>query len=243
MKILLGLKQVGKQLGHHWEHISSLGPTLAQIGTSITGISGIVIETSGKMDGYSGFNYQDIHKLNELLGPEDQEAGEQHTALTDPGKAPYFKSSDSVAKPFAPVTTTINNRRTGDTASKKENVVWEPNEVKDLPVEKNESRPRPEFEIVYKQQVGTEDVYLGMSNKDPSSVHCQSLVLKIKLPGTKLAEISCDVNPRSVLLQTPKHFLHHHFNHEVKDKDAKAKWVNDKEELHVEVPVIPYLDF
>lgn len=82
-----------------------------------------------------------------------------------------------------------------------------------------------------------------MSGLDPSSTKCQALVIKIKLPGTKLPEIQCDLNPTSILLQTPKFFLHHFFNHEIKDKDGKASWVSDKETLCVEVPIVPYLPF
>lgn len=59
------------------------------------------------------------------------------------------RQSDQIAKPFAKVTATVNNRRTGDTATKQENVVWNPEEVKDFVVEKDEKRPRPEFEVVY----------------------------------------------------------------------------------------------
>lgn len=57
------------------------------------------------------------------------------------------RNTDAVAKPFTPVTATVNNRRTGDTATKKENVVWNPEEVKALPVDKDEKRPRPDYEV------------------------------------------------------------------------------------------------
>lgn len=86
-------------------------------------------------------------------------------------------------------------------------------------------------------------MYLGMSNLDPSSTKSQALLIKIKLPNTHLAEIQCDLNKTSILLQTPKYFLHHYFNHEIKDKDGKAKWVSDISELHIEVPIVHYLNF
>lgn len=57
------------------------------------------------------------------------------------------RQSDQIAKPFAKVTATVNNRRTGDTATKQENVVWNPEEVKDFAVASDEKRPRPEFEV------------------------------------------------------------------------------------------------
>ena len=82
-----------------------------------------------------------------------------------------------------------------------------------------------------------------MSGLDPSSTKCQAMLIKIKLPGSKLSEIQCDLDKSSILLQTPKYFLHHFFNQEIKDKDSKAKWVSDIEQLHIEVPVIPYLPY
>ena len=57
------------------------------------------------------------------------------------------RQSDQIAKPFTKVSATINNRRTGDTATKQENVVWNPEEVKDFIVDKDEKRPRPEFDV------------------------------------------------------------------------------------------------
>lgn len=41
--------------------------------------------------------------------------------------------------------------------------------------------------VLYKQHVGTEDVFLGLSDKDPSSIHCDSILVKVWLPGAKLA--------------------------------------------------------
>ncbi|GFH09172.1 PIH1_CS domain-containing protein [Haematococcus lacustris] len=39
------------------------------------------------------------------------------------------------------------------------------------------------YEFMYKQAVGSADVYLGMSGKDESSGSCEDLVMKISLPA------------------------------------------------------------
>ena len=39
---------------------------------------------------------------------------------------------------------------------------------------------------MYRQKVGTEDVYLGLSGVDPSSNYCQEMLYKIELPETNL---------------------------------------------------------
>lgn len=45
-----------------------------------------------------------------------------------------------------------------------------------------DSRVPPEYSISYKQSVTTEDLYLGMSNKDPGTSNCEDMVIEIKLP-------------------------------------------------------------
>ena len=44
---------------------------------------------------------------------------------------------------------------------------------------KEDGRPKPKYEILYKQNVTTEDIYLGLSEKDPSSNSCDQLIMKI----------------------------------------------------------------
>lgn len=49
----------------------------------------------------------------------------------------------------------------------------------DLPVIKHDPRKQPNFESLYRQKVGTEDVFLGLSGSDPSSNCCQEVTYKI----------------------------------------------------------------
>ena len=55
--------------------------------------------------------------------------------------------------------------------------------------ERPDDRPQPDFEVLFKQHVGTEDVFLGLSDRDPSSNHCDSLLVKVSLPKTKFANV------------------------------------------------------
>tara|TARA_B110000305_G_C18991630_1_gene426390 strand:+ start:112 stop:324 length:213 start_codon:yes stop_codon:yes gene_type:complete len=56
-------------------------------------------------------------------------------------------------------------------------------EINIMAEERPDDRAEPEYDICFKQHVGTEDVYLGLSDRDPSSTHCDSLLVKVKLPG------------------------------------------------------------
>lgn len=69
----------------------------------------------------------------------------------------------------------------------------------------DDGRDRPTYDIVYKQAVGTQDAFLGMSGKDPSSTCCEELVVKIDLPGTtSMRELDLDVKSSHLRLLSPK---------------------------------------
>nr|CEL70705.1 TPA: sarcoma antigen NY-SAR-97, putative [Neospora caninum Liverpool] len=70
-----------------------------------------------------------------------------------------------------------------------------------------DSRVLPEYEILHQQTVGSEDVFLGISGKDPSSDHCDKLVAKVKLPDTELKAITLEVEDHRLLVETPVHRL------------------------------------
>jgi len=53
---------------------------------------------------------------------------------------------------------------------------------------------QPEYEIVYKQKVTSEDIFLQMGSKNPSTTSCEDMIVKIKLPGVhKITEIDVNV--------------------------------------------------
>lgn len=70
--------------------------------------------------------------------------------------------------------------------------------------------------------MGTEDVFLGLSDKDPSSVHCDSILVKIWLPGAKLAQIQLDIQKQMILVQSPNYVLKHFLPYQVDKEKGKA---------------------
>lgn len=93
-----------------------------------------------------------------------------------------------MAPPNVKVAATHNTRFTGEkeiveekpekpVAAKHE--IFDEKDVKTFLPPKNETRPAPEFEILHRQKVGPSDVYLGLSNLDPSSTQCQEIVVKV----------------------------------------------------------------
>ncbi|KAJ7310327.1 hypothetical protein JRQ81_007233 [Phrynocephalus forsythii] len=84
--------------------------------------------------------------------------------------------------------------------------IWTPEEVPEGPECEDtwEAREQPEYEILFKQQVGAEDVFLGMSRKDPSTACCEDLLIKIKLPDTKASDITLDIREKVLDLRSPQ---------------------------------------
>ena len=42
----------------------------------------------------------------------------------------------------------------------------------------DDPRPQPEYDMVFRQAVSAEDVYLGMGNKNPTTASCEELVVR-----------------------------------------------------------------
>eukprot|EP00079_Xenopus_tropicalis_P038518 XP_017952289.1 PREDICTED: protein PIH1D3 isoform X1 [Xenopus tropicalis] len=104
-------------------------------------------------------------------------------------------------------------------------------------------REQPEYEILFKQQVGTEDMFLGMSGKDTSTACCEQMVIRIQLPEIKASEVSLDVKKTFLNLRTPKHKLALHLPYPVDSDNGKAKFVSDTESLEVTLTMTRELDF
>jgi hypothetical protein len=121
--------------------------------------------------------------------------------------------------------------------------IWDAAEVGDEPDDIDDGRPQPEYNIVYKQNVSPEDMFLGIDPLRHSGVSCSdALALRIRLPGCKLADLDLDVRPTYVRLQAPKYKLKAYLPATVDEKRGKATWDKEAETLTVSLPVVPALD-
>ncbi|TGZ57863.1 hypothetical protein CRM22_009823 [Opisthorchis felineus] len=130
------------------------------------------------------------------------------------------------------------------TKSKKENQprkIRNPDEIWDVDEvpEGNEygdiydPRPQPEYELFYKQSVTTEDIYLQMGMKNPTTASCEFLVARIRLPGCKKEELKLDVKEKFLDLRSPQYKLGLHLPNPVDPNLSKADWDEKKEVLEV----------
>merc|ERR1711988_1886197 len=128
-------------------------------------------------------------------------------------------------------------------AQKDPNAIWD-EDSSEVPVsglldDSDDGRKRPEYEFIYKQLVSSEDVYLGMDpTREPSLASADCLLVRVQLPGTKLADIQLDVKRQYLSVQAPDFKLATHLPQPVDDEKGNAKWDSDKCTLSVTLPII-----
>jgi hypothetical protein len=142
-------------------------------------------------------------------------------------------STKEIARPYAKIEAKVNNR----IPTKKDTEIWKDEDFKEHNI-KEDGRPKPQFDVLYKQKVGSEDVYLGMSGKSNSSLACDYLLVKIWLPNTTLKEIGLEVKEQSIHVQTPNYLLNHILPYQVDKDNSEAKWDKDKGLLLVTLKII-----
>ncbi|CAH6780198.1 Dnaaf6 [Phodopus roborovskii] len=123
-----------------------------------------------KMDTLSSVSA--LQALSSLLYPEeeddlDAEQGQLTSAIgaMGPGNIGPPKAKEPIAIPKP-------------SGNESENI-WNPEEVPEGAEHDDiwDVREIPDYEIVFQQTVGTEDVYLGLTRKDPSTACCQEKLI------------------------------------------------------------------
>ncbi|XP_072296714.1 dynein axonemal assembly factor 6 [Eucyclogobius newberryi] len=178
---------------------------------------------------------QNLQALSTLLNPQPEPEDEDGETLN---AAARLGPGNIGPKPTeGPPVTGAGVSRGKDIWSEEE--VAEGSQFDDL----GDPRPQPEYEVILKQSVGTEDVFLGLSGKDPSSMSCEALRVKVKLPGTRAADVVLDVKETFLDLRTPKYKLGLHLPHPVLGREGTAQFFSEKEELEVTLQMKRPLDF
>ncbi|XP_029381381.1 dynein axonemal assembly factor 6 [Echeneis naucrates] len=190
------------------------------------------------MDCFGVSSFQNLQALSALLSTrqDDDDDGEETQRVSayaqmGPGHiGPPPKTDKEVSSAYV-------KKNSKDIWSEEE--VAEGSQYDDLA----DPRPQPEYDIILKQRVGTEDLFLGLSGKDPSSMCCESMLVKIKLPDTKATEVVLDVKEKFLDLRTPKYKLGLHLPHPIHSQEGKAQFFSEREELEVTLLLKRSMDF
>lgn len=169
-----------------------------------------------------------ITAIADLLAPPDEDSDSDLDQPT---------SSISQLNPgnIGPEKKKATEETTETKAKKNSKDIWDEEEVTEGSEFQSayDPRPQPEYDIVFKQAITTEDMFLQMGNKTPSSASCEDMVVKITLPATKLEDVTLDVKSKFLDCRTPKYYLGLHLPHPVDHKSGKAQWDGKTETLSV----------
>ncbi|XP_075875812.1 dynein axonemal assembly factor 6 isoform X2 [Nelusetta ayraudi] len=188
------------------------------------------------MESFSVSSAQNIEALSALLSNQQDDEDEElenvsATARLGPGDiGPQRKKEKEVSNAYL-------KKNSKDIWSEEE--VTEGSQYDDL----SDPRPLPEYDIILQQSVGTEDVFIGLSGKDPSSMCCEAMLVKVKLPGTKATDVVLDVKEKFLDLRAPKYKLGLHLPYPIHSDKGKAQFFSEREELEVTLMVKHSLDF
>lgn len=174
------------------------------------------------MDDY--YNPLDLKLLQNLLNPVTTDSESD----TDDRVPATSISSKSVENTFKS-TSTNSGPSTSDPQTIEE---WEERESL-LTANELEQRISPEYNIIYKQTVTPEDIYLPLSNKTPATTSCEELCIEISLPNetVDIDQMTLDVRDTSVDLQTPIYRLTLPFPQQIYPDLGKAEWNSAKKTL------------
>ena len=138
----------------------------------------------------------DVLAISNLL--QDCSTGD-HTSIENDAKV----EPSSILTP-ASFGSCMANKNCIGVENKDSNEIWSSEEVPTLASayeDQNDDRSEPTYQLYFKQEVGTEDIFLG-TDKSPGSFDCSHVVVKVHFPGASIDELNLDVRSNSLLVES-----------------------------------------
>ena len=131
----------------------------------------------------------------------------------------------------------------GPPAPGRSKAIWDPDEVPEAPgfgeAAADDGREEPSYEFRYGQAVGSQDVFLGLGEKDPSSTQCEVLIVVVELPGASdMKGLNLDVQKTTLRLESTRYRLCLPLPHEIDADRGKAAWEGKQRRLKVTLPIV-----
>eukprot|EP00919_Chromeraceae_sp_WS-2016_P032314 GHVR01076320.1.p1 GENE.GHVR01076320.1~~GHVR01076320.1.p1 ORF type:complete len:200 (+),score=55.90 GHVR01076320.1:71-670(+) len=187
----------------------------------------------------------DVKGLADLLCPEDMiEESTLPPSITPASIGTSGKNEIAPPNVKIHAKTKLREKREEEEKKKKKDKkdkIWDEENIKESVVicpNIKEKREKPLYEIQYLQRVGVEDTIFGLNENNPSSDCCNEYLIIVYLNNTNnINDISLDVFNDRMIVQTSKYYLNLSFPNPVYKDKGSAKFVKDKEQLRVVVPI------
>jgi dynein assembly factor 6, axonemal len=173
-------------------------------------------------------------------GEEGEEEPKEEPKVSKPSDiGPPQTKSKTASKNSQKVQAAKTRMKKHDPDTIRSSDIWDESELNasNSNADPSEGRPAPEYEILYKQNVGTEDVYLGMGMKSPATQSCGALSVRISLPSTDPNTLDLDVHADHLTLASNEWYLYAPFPQDVDESKGKATWQPKTEQLVVILPI------
>lgn len=148
-------------------------------------------------------------------------------------------SNQQTVAPIALNSTNVVHGAKKKTTNSKD--IWNDDEIptEDMLLACNPSKslPQPKYEFRYKQTVGTEETYFGLSDVTPASYDCTHLVIKIHFPNSKMRDLDLDVTKNRIKAESRYHRLFTYLPVNVFHEQGNAKFDTKKEVLTITLPI------
>ncbi|XP_060517743.1 dynein axonemal assembly factor 6 [Cylas formicarius] len=115
-------------------------------------------------------------------------------------------------------------------------------EEAEVSFEESKWKVTPSWDVSYKQSVTTNDVFLGMGFKTPSTSSCEAMVVTVDLPGQRGPNIDLKIFKDRLRLSSPKFFLDVALPHPVDPKMGNAEFDAESQKLKVNLVMRRELD-
>ena len=190
---------------------------------------------------------QGIGDLSQLLKESQQAEESRNNNLGIGGETlPPKKLNNTIIK-----TTQTNQKKISSTSNSTSNSssssistskdIWNENEIltEDELIARSGGNilPTPQYEFRYKQSVGTEETFFGLSDKTPASFDCTHLVIKIHFPNSRMRDLDLDVTKNRIKAESRTHKLFTYLPVNVYPDKGDAKFDTKKEVLTVTLPI------
>ncbi|XP_014283655.1 dynein axonemal assembly factor 6 [Halyomorpha halys] len=124
--------------------------------------------------------------------------------------------------------------------------IWYLSEVQEVPISDDalwDPREKPKYDIIYKQALKPEDIYLQMSNKNPTSASCENLVITVTMKGESKTAIDCNVTRTNLDIRSPMYRLNLPLPHPIDPDSATAEWHCSSSQLIISLQMKREYDF
>lgn len=182
----------------------------------------------------------DLLALNDLLQPEDEAEVNTNAAATPSSIVPRRGTASSSSAAAAGE----GEGADGQPKKKKKDPkdIWDEDEVPPeeaiLAEDLHDPRPRPVYEVLFKQDVMSEDVFLGIGDKTPGTSDCTHMVVRVQFPGHQMRDLDLDVTKNKLRVESRTLLLSTYLPMPCDPDCGSAKWDAKKETLIVTLPIL-----